>query len=155
MKCSLCGFHYSEQEVQTACSACPVTKGCQLLRCPNCGYETPPEPKWLKTIRGWFSKRGQRPFSQSKNHGEGREKGRCPLFLLAVNQESEVTSIQTNDSKKLQKLIAIGLFPGTKLTLIQKFPSYTFQMGHSQFVIDRELAECIYCKIMPIDQAFL
>ena len=148
MKCSLCGFHYSEQEVQTACSACPVTKGCQLLRCPNCGYETPPEPKWLKTLfekaPGSFSslltfrKKAPGAFSE------------LPVSLtnLVVSQESEVTSIQTNDPKKLQKLIAIGLFPGTKLTLIQKFPSYTFQMGHSQFVIDRELAECVYCEVI-------
>ena len=27
-----------------------MTKGCRLIKCPNCGYEMPPEPKWLKKI---------------------------------------------------------------------------------------------------------
>lgn len=125
MKCALCGFCYSEQEAQKSCSHCLVTKGCKLVRCPNCGFETPPEPRWLTYIRDRFS----------RSH--------FLLTDLETNRESEIVSIQTRDPKKLQKLIALGLFPGVKLTLIQKFPSYTFQMGHSQFVVDRELAECI------------
>lgn len=125
MKCTLCSFRYDEQEAQKSCSSCLVTKGCRPIRCPRCGFETPPEPKWLKTIRDRFS----------RSHF-------C-LTDLPLHHESEVVSIQTNDPKKLQKLIAFGLFPGVKLTLIQKFPSYTFQMRHSQFVVDRELAECI------------
>lgn len=67
----------------------------------------------------------------------------CSLPGVSVRQQVEVSSVDTSDPKKLQKLISLGIFPGMKLTLIQKFPSYTFQIGHSQFVIDRELAECI------------
>ena len=31
--------------------------------------------------------------------------------------------------------------------MIQKFPSYVFQVGQSQFAVDKELAECIYVSI--------
>jgi hypothetical protein len=23
------------------------------VKCPNCGYEMPKEPRWLKIIKGW------------------------------------------------------------------------------------------------------
>ncbi|NOX97382.1 MAG: hypothetical protein GXO98_04865 [Nitrospirae bacterium] len=54
MKCSLCGYEFEEKETSSACVGCPLTKGCQLIKCPNCGYEVPAEPRWLKR----FIKRG-------------------------------------------------------------------------------------------------
>jgi rubredoxin len=52
MKCSLCGFVFDEAKAQDGCKHCPSLGACKLIRCPNCGYETPPEPKWLKTLFG-------------------------------------------------------------------------------------------------------
>ena len=68
------------------------------------------------------------------------------MTRLKVNQEGKVASINTNDHKKLQKLMAMGLLPGMTVTLIQKFPSYVFQIGQSQFAIDKELAENIFVR---------
>ncbi|PIQ87943.1 MAG: hypothetical protein COV73_01480 [Candidatus Omnitrophica bacterium CG11_big_fil_rev_8_21_14_0_20_43_6] len=50
MKCTLCGYKFSENEAEKACKNCPVKKGCKLLKCPNCGFETPPKPQWLKSL---------------------------------------------------------------------------------------------------------
>ena len=36
-----------------------------------------------------------------------------------------------------------NVFVKTTVTLIQRFPSYVFQIGQSQFAIDKELASCI------------
>jgi len=51
MKCTLCGYEFNEKDAQRACKNCPVMKGCKLIKCPKCGFETPPEPKWLKLFR--------------------------------------------------------------------------------------------------------
>ena len=52
MKCALCGFEYDENNVVKACSGCPMSRGkCKLQKCPNCGYETPVEPKLIKFIK--------------------------------------------------------------------------------------------------------
>lgn len=51
MKCSLCGLEFDEDKAHRACGDCLLTKGCRLIRCPNCGFETPPEPKWAKRFR--------------------------------------------------------------------------------------------------------
>lgn len=51
MRCSLCGYEFGEDQAQTACKGCLIMKGCKLIRCPNCGFEMPPEPKWLKSLK--------------------------------------------------------------------------------------------------------
>lgn len=57
MKCSLCGFEFSEKNAQKACSGCIITKSCNLVKCPNCGYESPVESKLIKKIREWRKKK--------------------------------------------------------------------------------------------------
>ena len=41
MKCALCGYAFSAEQAQAACQSCPFHRKCRLIRCPNCGYETP------------------------------------------------------------------------------------------------------------------
>jgi rubredoxin len=50
VKCSFCGYKFDEEKADLSCKGCFMTKGCRLIKCPNCGYEMPPEPKWLKKI---------------------------------------------------------------------------------------------------------
>lgn len=51
MKCTLCGYEFNEKEAATGCAHCPMMRGCKLVKCPNCGFETPPEPAWLKRLK--------------------------------------------------------------------------------------------------------
>ena len=69
------------------------------------------------------------------------------LDNLEVNQKGKIAYIHTKDHKKLQKLMAMGILPGIAINLIQKFPSYVFQIGQSQFAIDKELASAIYVRL--------
>lgn len=41
MKCALCGYAFSVEQAESACRGCPFHRKCRLVRCPNCGYETP------------------------------------------------------------------------------------------------------------------
>ena len=70
-----------------------------------------------------------------------------PLDKLKVNQKGKVAYIHTKEHKKLQKIMAMNVFPGMEITLIQSFPSYVFQIGQSQFAIDKELAENIFVRV--------
>lgn len=69
------------------------------------------------------------------------------LVGLKVNQKAKVAYIHTRDRKKLEKIMAMGVLPGMTITLIQKFPSYVFQIGQSQFAVDKDLAEFIFVRI--------
>jgi hypothetical protein len=53
--CGFCARTFAPDEGQPACTSCPLRGGgCQLVRCPNCGYENPVTPPWLTQLRSWF-----------------------------------------------------------------------------------------------------
>lgn len=56
MKCPLCGkeFEFSRE----VCANCPLhTGGCDLVKCPNCGYEFPKGSKIVKFFQNLFKRR--------------------------------------------------------------------------------------------------
>jgi hypothetical protein len=59
MKCSLCGFQFNEQDAQACCNGCGLMKKCELVKCPNCGFEMAPEPGWIKKLKSIRNKRNE------------------------------------------------------------------------------------------------
>ncbi|HLD82361.1 MAG TPA: metal-dependent transcriptional regulator, partial [Candidatus Omnitrophota bacterium] len=94
-------------------------------------------------------------------HGKPIPPGRCCLekrdrkmlkFLSALSElelreRGKIAYLQAKDTNQMQKLISIGAIPGVSIILLQKFPSYVFQIGQSQFAIDKELASAIYVRL--------
>ena len=72
--------------------------------------------------------------------------GVVPLTELRSNQEGEIAYIQTGDSKKMQKLMAMGVLPGNRIKLLQLFPTYIFRVGFSEFAIDTQMAKEIFVR---------
>lgn len=44
MKCALCGYVFDETKRLESCQSC-LGSGCTKIKCPNCGYETLPDPE--------------------------------------------------------------------------------------------------------------
>lgn len=97
-------------------------------------------------------------------HGKPIPPGRCcqqeeslahrlvaPLSSMAAGQTGKVAYIYAPETNKLQKLIAMGIQPGAQVSLIQSFPSYVFQAGHTQFAVDKEIADAIYVRLVEED----
>jgi DtxR family Mn-dependent transcriptional regulator len=72
--------------------------------------------------------------------------GVVPLTELKSNEEGEIAYILTEDNKKMQKLMAMGVLPGNRIVLIQSFPSYIFRVGFSEFAIDTNMAREIFVR---------
>jgi DtxR family Mn-dependent transcriptional regulator len=72
--------------------------------------------------------------------------GVVPLTECRSGQEGEIAYIQTDDNKKMQKLMAMGVLPGNRIVLVQAFPSYIFRVGFSEFAIDSALAREIFVR---------
>ena len=70
--------------------------------------------------------------------------GVVPLTELKSNKEGTIAYIQTDDNRKMQKLVAMGVLPGTRIRLLQSFPSYIFRVGYSEFAIDANMAREIF-----------
>jgi DtxR family Mn-dependent transcriptional regulator len=94
-------------------------------------------------------------------HGRPIPKGKCCLEeihqtpgiiskLSDVNtgQMGDVAYLQTKDSKKIQRMISMGILPGTRIKMIQTFPTYVFQLGLSQVAVDKEIADEIYIRLI-------
>lgn len=93
-------------------------------------------------------------------HGKPIPPGRCceksaravtrvvsPLKDLDVKDRGTIAYLATNDKERLHKLMAMGALPGLSLTVIQRFPSYVFKIGQSQFAVDQPMAEGIYVRL--------
>ncbi|MEW6743373.1 MAG: metal-dependent transcriptional regulator [Planctomycetota bacterium] len=65
----------------------------------------------------------------------------CPLGDLKGGETAHVAYLASRDARQLQKLMAIGVLPGAEVTLLRKFPSVVFRLGHSEFAVDAALAE--------------
>lgn len=72
--------------------------------------------------------------------------GIVALTELKSGEGGEIAYIQTDDNKKMQKLMAMGVLPGNKIVLAQSFPSYIFRVGYSEFAIDTNLAREIFVR---------
>lgn len=72
--------------------------------------------------------------------------GVLPLTEFKSNEEVEIAFIQTADSKKMQKLMAMGVLPGNRMVLLQTFPSYIFRIGYSEFAVDSNMAREIFAR---------
>lgn len=77
---------------------------------------------------------------------EDGDLGVVPLTEFKSGQEGEIAYIQTEDNKKMQKLMAMGVLPGNRIVLTQAYPSYIFRVGYSEFAIDTNLAKEIFVR---------
>ena len=70
--------------------------------------------------------------------------GVVPLTELKSGEEGTIAYIQTDDSKKMQKMVAMGVLPGNRIRILRTFPSYIFRVGYSEFAIDANMAREIF-----------
>jgi Fe2+ transport system protein FeoA len=71
------------------------------------------------------------------------------LADLQPGQSAKVVGLKDRSlqNQKVRKYLAMGLVPGVEITLVQRFPAYVFEMGYSQFAIDRELASEVLVRV--------
>ncbi len=74
----------------------------------------------------------------------------APLCDGKPGEQGYVAYLATRDDRQVQKMMALGILPGARILLIQRFPSFVFEVGgYSQFAVDRPLAEVIYVHWTP------
>lgn len=58
----------------------------------------------------------------------------------------DVVHIAQDDIRTLQKLMAMGIFPGREVEVIHRFPSYVVRVGNTTIALGEEIAEKIYVE---------
>jgi DtxR family Mn-dependent transcriptional regulator len=70
-----------------------------------------------------------------------------PLNEMREGRSGKIAYLQMNHPRRLQKLMAMGVLPGEKISLLRSSPSYVFEVGYSQFAVDEEIASAIYVRL--------
>lgn len=63
-----------------------------------------------------------------------------PLTVLRPGETATVTCLQDPGSSRTFKLAALGILPGTRVLLLQRYPVFVLRMGYTEFALDAELA---------------
>jgi DtxR family Mn-dependent transcriptional regulator len=72
--------------------------------------------------------------------------GVVALTELKPGDPGEIAYLAASDVRKMQKLMSMGVLPGTSVTLMRTYPSYIFKVGQSEFAVDEELAREIFIR---------
>ena len=72
--------------------------------------------------------------------------GVVALTELKAGERGEIAYLSATDASKMQKLMSMGVLPGSDLEVTRTFPSYIFKVGHSEFAVDDELAREIFVR---------
>jgi len=80
---------------------------------------------------------------EARNSGEV---GVVALTELIPGECGEIAYLAASDVRKMQKLMSMGVLPGSDLALIRTYPSYIFKVGNSEFAVDEELAREIFIR---------
>jgi len=62
------------------------------------------------------------------------------LADLLVGRSGEVVAVEAPDQAGYRRLFALGLVPGATVTLIQRFPTFVFNVGRTTIAVDGEMA---------------
>jgi len=69
------------------------------------------------------------------------------LSDLAPGQSGVIAYIHGRQRGMMQRMLAMGAVPGTPVTLVQRFPSYVFEIGQRQVAVDGDIARDIYVRL--------
>jgi len=76
----------------------------------------------------------------------GKPAGKAGTASLAgLPPGTSATIKRVGGAPELQaRLAAQGLVPGAELRLVQRWPSFVVEMGHTTLAFERAVAECVY-----------
>lgn len=165
MKCALCGYEFGGDEGQTNCPGCPLAGLCSMVRCPNCGYDNPRGSKVGNAIhRMWHGvvggeSRGNiavcvpaeagvspgRPVPLAM--GPESQLGAVPLDTVAAGGTGRIAGLTTREATGAQRLLAMGVVPGSPFKLLRSFPAYVLEVGFTQVAVDDAIAQEILVRL--------
>ena len=145
--CPMCG-HTFDVSSHLACSSCPLNKGCDMVCCPKCGYNTidTRQSKLARLAVGLFA---LGPKSR-KNRGHVQNgNGSTPVSLADVPPGWQAIVVGFSGDFPAERrtiLQAYGLVPNYKVRVLQHSPVTVIQVDNTELALEKELARGIQVK---------
>jgi Fe2+ transport system protein FeoA len=70
-----------------------------------------------------------------------------PLPSLRSGQTGVVSCLDAPASPAAARLAALGVLPGTRITLVQRSPAVVFRIGFAEFAVDEHLAAHVRLRL--------
>lgn len=133
-ECPLCGTDFDGAQCH---SACPMSRGCTMVRCPHCGYEFVESGRFTDMLRRWI-RRGP-PAADT-----AEETGPLRVIDLPVGSSAPIAFITPTSAARLNRLASYGIVPGTEVRLIARRPSVVLGCGSTCVALEDEIGREIY-----------
>jgi DtxR family Mn-dependent transcriptional regulator len=69
-----------------------------------------------------------------------------PLTGASLGATVRIVFITPRSKKRLEKLSALGIVPGSRVRLLQRNPSFVLEIGQTTVAVDRDITDEIYVK---------
>lgn len=85
---------------------------------------------------------GLGPGRRQERHRQERSRMKTVVDMRPA-EEAVVKTLSATSPEHLNKLMSLGVLPGTKLTLLQRFPSLVLKVGETALALDKTVAQLI------------
>jgi DtxR family transcriptional regulator, Mn-dependent transcriptional regulator len=72
--------------------------------------------------------------------------GPRPLTSLAVDERGVIVEVRTDASGRVDRLLALGVTPGTTVTMLQSFPGVVFLCDQTELAVEWSVADAILVR---------
>jgi len=141
-ECPLCGTDFEHAECK---SACPMSRGCAMVRCPRCGYEFVESGKLADMLRRWIRRSPAKP-APAPAPAPAPEPSVRRLTDLKPGTTASIAFIAPTSSARINKLASFGLVPGSEVRLVQRRTAVVLQCGATSIAVEDEIGRDIYVR---------
>lgn len=141
MICRLCGYEFDATAM--AChTGCPMGSRCNLICCPNCGYQVVDESKsrFANFLRRLWPPFGEEKASRRRGGREARgDSISVPLTHIPVGRTVEVCHLADMPPHRMKRISAFGLVPGSQVEVLQRRPAPVVRVGETELALSEEI----------------
>lgn len=76
----------------------------------------------------------------------------CPLSKIAPGQSARISYLLMKQHPELDRLLSMGLVPGTNVEVLQHYPTFVVQVNEAQLAFDEAIAEGVFVHPTPSRQ---
>lgn len=140
--CPLCG-HAFDPAANGGCASCPLSGGCRIICCPNCGHSTV-DPRSSRLAR-WAEAAIGRMAGRRTARAAATSRGPAgPIPLTeAPGGPALVAEVRPGGADAEGRLRAYGIAPGAQLQVIQQRPETVVRIERTELALEAELAALV------------
>lgn len=69
-----------------------------------------------------------------------------PLSALAPGARGTIVDVRAHDGGRVDRLLALGVTPGTAIAVLQAFPAIVFMCDQTEMAVERGVADAIFVR---------